>query len=117
MAIALRLFWRFHGHLSEGRKRFEDLLARSRADDVLRARALGQLGTIAYSQGDHSTARSYLEEALRIERKQGLTERAGGTLSDLALVAKGEGDYRAARKLCEEALRRGRDVGDTFLVT
>jgi tetratricopeptide (TPR) repeat protein len=68
-------------------------------------------------RGDYSTARAYLEEALRLEQESGLTERVAGTLSNLALVAKGEGDYDAARILCEEALRIGRDVGDSFLVT
>ena len=117
MAIALRLFWRFHGHLSEGRKRLEVALAHPALDEVLKARVLAPLGSIAYSQGDYHNARLYLEEALQIDQKNGLRVRVAGTLNDLAVVAKAEGDYERSLRMCEETLEIAHEVGDAFLAS
>jgi len=115
VAVALRLFWRFRGHLIEARSRFEAALTTATLDEVLRSRVLAPLGMIAYSQGDYADAHSYLEEALRLDEKNGSRERVAGTLNDLALVAKGAGEYDRARALYEETARIAQDLGDTFL--
>ncbi len=116
MAVALRHFWRFHGHLVEGRKRLQSALEGGTVDEVLRARALAPLGLIAHSQGDYDSARAYLEEALDIEKRNNLKERVAGTLNDLGRVAKAQGDHQGARKLYEETIRIARQVDDVFLV-
>ena len=116
MASALRHFWRFHGHLSEGRSRLQAALLSETADQTLRERALASLGLLAYLQGDHADARRHLEGALLIEQQNSLRERVAGTLNDLGLVAQAEGDFAGAKVLYEETIRVARDLGDTFLV-
>ncbi|MGI8520041.1 MAG: tetratricopeptide repeat protein [Actinomycetota bacterium] len=116
MAGALRHFWRFHGHLSEGRSRLRAALLSETADQTLRERALAALGYFAYMQGDHADARRYLEEALLIEQQNNLRERVAGTLNDLGLIAEAEGDFAGARVLFEETISAARGLGDTSLV-
>jgi hypothetical protein len=63
MALALRHFWRFHGHLTEGRRRLQSTLeGGGAADQVLKARALAAVGLIAHLQGDYHSARARLKK-------------------------------------------------------
>jgi predicted ATPase/class 3 adenylate cyclase len=77
--LALRLvgalwrFWHFHGHLAEGRRWAEEVLAMpgAAARTMERSRALTALGGVAYWQEDFSATRKAYEEALDIARELG----------------------------------------------
>lgn len=116
MTVALRHFWRLHGHLSEGRQRLDQALARKGRDGALSAQALGVLGLIAYYQGDYANARSYLEENLALSMELGLVDRVASGLSDLGMIARAEGGNRSAQSLYEESLRKARKLNDPVLM-
>jgi predicted ATPase/class 3 adenylate cyclase/Tfp pilus assembly protein PilF len=77
-----------------------------------KARALHGEGTLAYRQGDYSSARSLQEAALELAREVGDKQTAANSLSILANVADDQGDYPAARALHEESLALKREIGD-----
>ena len=114
MAVALRHFWRFHSHLTEGRKRLQEALARGEDDGLLRTQALSSLGLIALSQGGYEDARRYLEQSLALSEQMGFAERVATNLNDLGCVALAEGDYDGARSMHDQSMRISREINDTF---
>src|SRR5215217_2800051 len=60
---ALPLFWRIHGHLSEGRDALERTLAAGEGTPAARAKALVALALVQYSQGDFAAGAELAEEA------------------------------------------------------
>jgi predicted ATPase/class 3 adenylate cyclase len=73
MVGALWRFWHFHGHLAEGRRWAEEVLAMPTASarTIERSRALTSLGGVAYWQEDFPVTRKAYEEALDIARELG----------------------------------------------
>jgi predicted ATPase/class 3 adenylate cyclase len=118
---ALWRFWHLHGHLDEGRRWAEEVLALPGAAQrtAPRAKALTGLGGVAYWQEDLPTTGAAYEEALAIARELGdrLAEAEG--LYNLSFVPAYEGDFDRAAALVEESrtmfeglgVRRG--VADT----
>ena len=115
-AGAIWRFWQQRGHLTEGRRWLEEVLApppgqapeRTRA----RAKALGGAGGIAWWQEDLAAARGHYEEALAIERELGDPAGIAQALYNQAFVVAAGGDFDGAFRLFEESLAMARRAGD-----
>jgi predicted ATPase/class 3 adenylate cyclase len=70
-ATSIWRFWQQRGHMAEARGRLERLLALPAAAerDVVRARALGALGSLDYWMGDYPTMAERYREAVDIARE------------------------------------------------
>jgi predicted ATPase/DNA-binding XRE family transcriptional regulator/uncharacterized protein HemY len=115
LAARLKLFWEIRGHLTEGRRWLEDLLARAAvAPPVVRARALQCAGILAINQGDYERASNFLEESLALQRELADRQGIAMALQALGVVALYHGDYRPAVTLFEENLALRREIGDPW---
>jgi tetratricopeptide (TPR) repeat protein len=114
LALPLYLFWTMHAHLVEGREWLAQLLPHTEAwgESIQRAKALFLVGSLDFSLGDYSSARSFGEQGLTIARNLGdLGEVANG----LRLVGRSYyflKEYEKARPLFEESLALYRSWGD-----
>jgi predicted ATPase/class 3 adenylate cyclase len=112
-AGALWRFWQQRGHLAEGRRWLEEVLAMpsGRAPTAARAKALAGAGGIAW-WSDQGAARAFYEEALAIQRR--LDDPAGlaEALYNQAFAVAAENDWDSAARLLEEALAVFRQLGD-----
>ncbi|MDF2743499.1 MAG: transcriptional regulator, LuxR family, partial [Actinomycetia bacterium] len=113
-AAALWRFWQQRGHLSEGRRRLEELLALPSAQqrDPARAKALAAAGGIAWWQEDIAAAGRFYEEALAIERELGAQRGIADALYNQAFVVAAAGDFEGAFRRLEESLELFRRAGD-----
>jgi tetratricopeptide (TPR) repeat protein len=113
---ALHDFWQIRGHLSEGRRWQEQVLAIDVGPTTLRAQLLSNAGQLARMQGDYASAQAALEEAVVIQQR--LNDAAGQcrTLEQLAILAGTQGDYTRARDLLEETLEKRQSLGDEHAV-
>ncbi len=120
LAGALWRFWYVRGHLSEGRRWLEGLLAEgdSTEDSVgrsaARATALRGAGVLALYQGDDARAHALLEESLA--QTAGSAYDRSAALHDLAKLAHLQGNYERATALCEESLALNRRHGITWSI-
>jgi predicted ATPase/class 3 adenylate cyclase len=112
-AGALWRFWQQRGHLAEGRRWLEEVLAmpNGQARTAARAKALTGAGGIAWWT-DQQAARALYEEALAIERELGAPARLAEALYNQAFAVAGEHDLDAAGRLLDESLALFRQVGD-----
>jgi predicted ATPase/class 3 adenylate cyclase len=112
-AGALWRFWQQRGHLAEGRRWFEEILAMpsGRRRTPARAKALIGAGGIAWWQQDRGAAGTFYEEALAIEREVGDPARIAEALYNLAFVVAGD-DLDSAARMHEESLDLFRQAGD-----
>jgi predicted ATPase/serine/threonine protein kinase/uncharacterized protein HemY len=113
VATALFIFWDIRGYYREARTGFEQLL--QLADDApldLQAEALGDMGMLAWRQGDYSAARTHLEQSLGLRRTIGDPQGMSISLHGLGNIAYEQGDYAAARARFEESLSLRRQVGE-----
>ncbi len=76
------------------------------------ASAMGTLGSVARSQGDHERAKMYFEQALTLRREQADHHGVGFCLHNLGIVAFEQGDLERARWLFEESLSLRCELGD-----
>lgn len=111
---ALWRFWQQRGHLAEGRRWFEEILAMppGQARTPARAKALTGAGGIAWWQNDRGAARAFYEEALAIERELGDPARIAEALYNEAFVVAAGDDIEFAARLLDESLDLFRSVGD-----
>ena len=118
-AGALWRFWHLRGHLAEGRRWFEELLAHPEGQErtAARAKALTGAGGIAWWQADVPAARGFYEESLAIERGQGNPARVAAAAYDMAHAAIAGEESEDALRLLEEALGLFREVGDELGAT
>lgn len=87
--------------------------ARMAGDPANMARALNNLGTIAYDQhGDFATARAEYAASLALRREIGDKGGTAMSLSNLGSIAFAQGDAATARALFEESLAIKREIGD-----
>jgi predicted ATPase/class 3 adenylate cyclase len=105
VAGALWRFWQQRGHLDEGRRWFEGILAMpaGQAPTAARAKALIGAGGVAWWQKDREAAGASYAEAVAIERELGDPERLAEALYNLAFVVAGR-DIDGASRLLEESL-------------
>jgi predicted ATPase/DNA-binding CsgD family transcriptional regulator len=79
--------------------------AHARAGDLLGGLPLiGDLGMVAYHQGDYETARGWFEECLRRCREHHVTDHAADSLNRLGDLARLAGDLAGAQALYSESL-------------
>ncbi len=114
LAAAIRFFWAFHGHVTEGRKWFKATLERGSlaVPAVVRIKLLSGLGMAARHQGDYEAARKAYEEGLTESRAANDLRQIVISSNGLGIVAKQQGDFTAARKYIEEALAISRQLDD-----
>jgi predicted ATPase/class 3 adenylate cyclase len=113
-AGAIWRFWQQRGHLAEGRRWLEELLAMpsGQGPTPARAKALAGAGGIAWWQEDIAAARGYYQEALTIARQLGDPARTAQALYNQSFVAGAAGDFDSAFGLLEESLELARRAGD-----
>jgi predicted ATPase/DNA-binding SARP family transcriptional activator len=122
LAGALARFWEIHGHLHEGRRWLEEMLAVAGAEHrlelaAIRATALHGAGLLAYRLGDHEQALARGAECLGLRRALGDTQGAAATLNNLGNVAIRQGDLARAAAYLEESLALQRECGDPARLT
>jgi predicted ATPase/class 3 adenylate cyclase len=112
-AGALWRFWQQRGHLAEGRRWLEEVLAMpaGQARTAGRAKALTAAGGIAWWT-DWEPARALYAEALAIERELGDPARLAEALYNQAFAVGGDHDLEASARLLEESLALYRRLGD-----
>jgi predicted ATPase/DNA-binding SARP family transcriptional activator len=113
------------GAVAAGKAYFESVLAirRTQGDATGIARALSDLGWIAWRQCDFATARQLSNECLALAEKVGATRVAGLALTNLGATALFEGNFHEACEALERssamrqqvADRRGVAFSNTFL--
>jgi predicted ATPase/serine/threonine protein kinase len=117
LAAALWLFWHTRGYLAEGRRALEAALAHcAGGPPPLRAKAYYGAGKISTMASDFAAARTFLEEALALQRGLGNKPGVAAALDSLANLAIAVGDYGRAVELSEEGLATFRELGDTRCV-
>ena len=117
MAGSLFRFWGVHGHLSEGRKVLETLLALTGHSDVpvpVRAKAIRAQGFLAGAQGDYTKACSFHEKSLALYRQLGDKRGIALSLNSLATVAYYQTNYERMEMLVGESLALFRELGDKW---
>jgi len=116
LAVAIRLFWFLHSHLTEGHSWLKAALERGSDDTTneVRFKLLNVLGTLARFQGDYETARKAYEEGLASSRAANDLRQIAESSSGLGLVVYQQGDLIAARKFIEEGLTISRKLDDKF---
>jgi tetratricopeptide (TPR) repeat protein len=87
-------------------------IARELGDQVGIARALNNLGIVAYHQADYSAARACYEESLAIKRKLGNKPGLPPTLHNLGNIALNQGDYALAYGYVTEAVSLSWELGN-----
>jgi predicted ATPase/DNA-binding NarL/FixJ family response regulator len=112
MACDLWLYWETRGHLTEGRRHMDALLAQVPSPGALRTRGLWAAGYLALVQGDAAAARRLLESALRVAEHQGDTEAIAYASGFLGRAMWFLGDQARGLALTEDALARHRAAGD-----
>jgi predicted ATPase/class 3 adenylate cyclase len=113
-AGALWRFWQQRGHLTEGRRWLEEVLAMpsGQGPTPARAKALTGAGGIAWWQEDMAAAQVFYEEALVIEREFGDPAGIAEALYNQGFILGAQGDFDAAVRLFEESLELFRGAGD-----
>jgi predicted ATPase/class 3 adenylate cyclase len=112
-AGALWRFWQQRGHLAEGRRWLEEVLAMpaGQARTAARVKALAGAGGIAW-WSDRGASRALYDEALAIERELGDPARLAEALYNQAFAVAAEHDLESAARLLNESLDLFRQVGD-----
>jgi predicted ATPase len=110
----LQIYWVWRGNFSEGRRWFDEAMARATdaPPSVNRARALARWGEIAEVMGEYGAARSRYEQSLAVGRAIGDPTRIGTALLSLGEVALAQGDLGRARQLLDDSLVEYRKAGD-----
>lgn len=114
LAAKLTRFWWVRGFVGEGRSWLKTLLSKtsSETQTELRARALHNLGTLAWMQSDFAAAEKSYEEALGIYRALEVVDGLADTLNGLAILAIERGDLAKSRALQEETITLRRKLDD-----
>jgi predicted ATPase/class 3 adenylate cyclase len=115
MVGRLGRFWTMRGYFSEGRAWLKGALDRGgRSSPAARAKALTELGVLAWRQGDYAAARQSLEEGLEIQRQLNNERGIAVTLPNLGHIAREQGDYTTAFALFEQSLTVLRKLNDRW---
>ncbi len=114
LVAALWRFWVSRGHIGEGRRRVDELLALplEGADPGLRARALHGVATLVHYRGENVRAKTLFAECLALWRSAGDASGLATALNSLAWLNCELSRYPAARSLSEEALAQHTELGD-----
>ena len=116
LAVGLAWFWGVRGHIAEGRRRLEALLARfplrtdSGSRALVHASALDSLARMASMQGDTDTSLNLEQQSLDLFERLGDTVGVSGALFGLATTLQQRGDLEGARPHMERSLQLLRDL-------
>jgi len=115
LAAALAAFWELHGHITEGRRRLDEVLSRSAGASLppLRARGLYAAASFAADQHDWPQAKTLASESLTLYQESGDTRGEAAALRLLGTVARWQSDYEAAAGLYQQSLSSYQQVQDT----
>ncbi|HEY3550282.1 MAG TPA: tetratricopeptide repeat protein [Gaiellaceae bacterium] len=112
LAVAARWYWVLKGHLSEGRRVFDGIFARTvGAPKELRALALVHGAIFPFRQGDNELADALMQESLDLYRELGDEEGMARATAELGGVAIGRLELDRATALYEEAVSLFRRQG------
>jgi len=113
LASALWWFWAVRGHVSEGRRWLERLLAKSdNVEIAVRAKALDGAGMLAINQDEYDLAEALCGQSLTLFRELGDKRNMAACFYRLGLAAWWKCNYVEARALEEESLALYREVGE-----
>jgi predicted ATPase len=110
-AGALWRFWQQRGHLTEGQRWFDEVLAMAGEPTAERAKALIGAGGIAWWRQDRDAAGRFYGEAVEIERSLGDPGRIAEAVYNLSFVVAGD-DIDAAQRMLDECMSLYREAGD-----
>ena len=114
LGAALWRFWGVRGHLSEGRRWLERVVAAG--EDGLAPVVLAEVhhgaGSLALNQADEERAAAHFERALVLRRAAGDTPGVANTLRRLGTVVGRRGDHERGERLLEESLALYRAADD-----
>ena len=108
-------FWQMRGHLHEGRRRMDDVLAMPNSGEFPKERlaALEAAGGLAYWQADMETAQRFYDESLELTRRVGDKRAiANAIYNDAFPMLVNRTNLPRAKVLLNEALPLFREVGD-----
>jgi predicted ATPase/DNA-binding CsgD family transcriptional regulator len=108
---AITPFWRFRGHLSEGRGWLESAMAAGPNDMTTRIDGLVAAAELAVFQGDHAAARALGEEGLELATRDGYRRGEARALFLLAVAAEWSGDLEGAIASYRQALEQRDSLG------
>jgi predicted ATPase/class 3 adenylate cyclase len=108
------LYWPNRGHLTEGRRWLEDVLARSKGSDRRRrARALVAAAQHAWRQGEYQRCDELAAEAQNVLEQLGDRPPLGLALMARAIAAEATGNRDAEGRFYDEAETIFRELGDS----
>jgi len=118
LAVLLWRFWEMKGHLTEGRRRLDELLKAvpSPREEKLRLKALYAAGVLADAHGDYAAARDYFEESLRMNREAGDRWGLANALNNMGVIALRHGQHEEATRLYTESASLWRELGNDAAV-
>src|SRR4029078_13123829 len=111
LALALRWFWLVQGHLDEGSRTFERLIAQTTGDRKRRAEVLAAGSSFSWRLGNAAESTERLEEALAIYRELGDDGEIARCIAELGAVAVTENDLDLATARYVEASELFERVG------
>lgn len=117
LCLALRDFWRVRGHLTEGRRWIDDVLALPGPDDAHRARALVWSAVLARMQGDHESFREAAAAGEALARQVGDNVALADALTQLGVDLRDIHDFDGARGNLDHAIDLWRALGDSWGLT
>ena len=112
----IHAFWWMRGHHREGRQWMEATLERE-LPPALRTRALLATATMAYAQGDYTTAEERVGEALLLSRREGDIFAEAYALGHIGIVEMARPDYEAATSSLEKAIALFECCDDEYLAS
>jgi len=112
LAAALAPFWEFRGHIAEGRRRVEEMLAAFQGSPRVRARALNAAGFLGLRGGEPWKALALYQESLALRRDLNDLLGMAVSLSNIGSAHVELGRYEQAEPAYAEALEFYRALGD-----
>jgi predicted ATPase/class 3 adenylate cyclase len=116
LASALWYFWYVRGHLREGRRWLDRILARDGATTAARGRALNGAGYLALALGESQRAMALHEEALALFQSNGDAHGVALSLRCVGRAALAVRDLPRASRILERALEMLRPLGDAWAI-
>lgn len=111
-------FWRMRGHIGEGRRWAEAVLAAAPEGDTrVRALVLERAGGLALKQGDTRHGQSLVEQSIVAFRELGDLRAVAIGLEQLIWPAVDDGDWSRAEHLARQCIDIHTELRDTHLVS
>jgi predicted ATPase len=114
-AWALHRYWWIRGHLGEGQRWIEAILAQADAlPRAVRALAFLTAGIVVYAQGKNAAARSVLDKSIALLQDAGDLKLQAHALTMQGYAALGTGEHMCMVESFERALQLHRHLGDRW---